>query len=197
MAETAQADIFTRDDGTLLIKNAVQGVTVQDDFGFNTTLKETATGLELTIYDGVGAPTVYNVEDGKLKNLLEVRASLNGVFNQTITDELAAANMQPKVGDFIDSGGSSYMAIFAESDLVNAEYEVDFNDIGNLTIEGQIATVANTPLTDELVKLARFDWTEKERIGYLDGTSKVMEVQWAKMDTENKKYIVNFADITP
>lgn len=194
---TTQATIGTNLDGTLLITDATEGFTVRDAQSFNTIIKETATGLELTVYDGVNAPTVYLIEGGKLKNLLEMKASVNGSFDQTITDELAAANIQPKVGEFIDSGGSSYMAISAEADLVNNEYEVDFNDIGMLTFEGQIATVVNSALTAEFVKLGRHDWTEKERIEYLDGSTKVMEIAWAKMDTENKKYIVNCNDITP
>ena len=185
------------EDGTLLIKNATEGLTVQDSEGFNTIIKEiTGEGLELTIYDGVNAPTVYKVEDGKLKNVLAIKATVYGVDNQTITDQIAAAGKYLEKGDIIKSEGSSYMVISAESDLTNAEYNVDFNDIGELAFEGQIATAVNAALTAELSKLGRTNWTTGERIQYLDGVSKVVEVTWAKRDTENKKYVVNCGVLT-
>lgn len=194
---TLQFDLSTQADGTALIKNALEGITIQDAQSFKTAIKETATGLELTIYDDVNAPTVYQIEGGKLKNILEIKASVNGVFNQAITDELAAANLQPRKGDVINSGGSGYTVITAEADFVSGEYKVNYNDIGRLTMEGQITVdVEDAALTAELVKLGRLNWTKSERISYLDGTSKTVEIEWAKMDTDNKKYIVKCGSLS-
>ena len=188
---TPQATIETKDDGTLLIKDATEGITVQDSQGYNTSIKETVTGLELTVFDGAQVPTVYEIVGGKLKNILEIKAKVNGVDDTTISDELAAANYYVKEGEVIKSGGNYYFAITVDADPAGKEYTVNLNDLGRLTMEGQISDVVNAALTAELEKLGRYDWTTEERIGYLDTTSKVVEVLWAKMDTENKKYIVN------
>ncbi|MCK5611285.1 hypothetical protein KAR91_55965 [Candidatus Pacearchaeota archaeon] len=187
-----QAILETNADGTLLIKSATEGVTIEDDLGFKIIVKEiTGTGLELTVLDGVGAPTTYKIEGGKLLNVLEIKASINGVFNQPLSDELAAANIFPEKDGIFKSGGNSYAAITVDADLTAKEYLVNFNDLGRLAMEGQISGVVNVALTAELEKLGRYDWNEKDQIGYLDGTSKSYEVLWSRQDTELKKYIVN------
>ena len=188
---TTQATIGTNVDGTLLITNATEGITIRDAQAYNTIIKETVTGLELTLYDGINAPMVYEIISGKLKNVMEITANVNGVLNQVITDELAAANFYPREGDIVESGGSSYMAISVDSDVSNEAYVVNFNDLGRLVFEGLISDVVDAPLTAELVKLGRHDWTVGERIAYLDGATKTMDILWTKFDTENNKYIVN------
>lgn len=187
---TTQATVGTNVDNTLLLTNTTEGVTIRDAQSFNTIIKEIASGLQLTVSDGA-VSTVYEIIGGKLKNIMDITADVNGVLDQAITDEIVAANYYPKEGQIIESGGSSYQVISVDSDVTNNSYKINLNDLGRLAFEGQIATVVNAALTAELVKLGRRDWTAGERIAYLDGTTKTMDVLWTKFDTENKKYIVN------
>ena len=38
---------------------------------------------------------------GKLKNVLQISASINGSFDQTITDEIVAANIYPEIEESV------------------------------------------------------------------------------------------------
>lgn len=192
---TIQATIGTNVDGTLLITNATEGITIQDAQSFNTIIKEIAGGLQLTVNDGA-VSTVYEIISGKLKNIMEITAKVNGTLNQAITDEITAANYYPREGQIIESAGSSYQVISVDSNVTDNEYNINLNDLGRLAFEGQISLTVNAALTAELVKLGRRNWTIGERIAYLDGTAKTMDVLWAKFDTENKKYIVNCGELS-
>ncbi len=192
---TKQADIYTNEDGTLLVKNATEGVYIEDGSGYKIRVVQTAAGLTLTVFDVSMVPTNFDIEDGELKNKLEIVTTVNGVSNTGLSDALKAKNHYPDEGEVVELSGSLYKVVSAHSDLTNGQYEVDFNDLGDLAIEGTISGLADTPLTDELKKLGRYDWNAGERITYNDGTTKTVEVTYTTSNTETKKYIVETSEI--
>lgn len=188
---TTQATIGTNANGTLLITDATEGITIKDADDYKIVIRQTDDGILLTVYDASQTPTNYKIEDGELKNTLTIIASVNGIPNTPLSDELETMNHYPKEREIVELAGNAYKAISAKTMLDDREYHINFNNIGKLTFEGQIAGTADTLLTDELVKIGRDNWHNDERITYVDETTKTVEVVAVITDTENGKYIVN------